>query len=112
NNLYTLFEQFDYPDPTMPTEHRNETIVAPQALLVMNDPLVIGSAEAFARQLIDETQSDAERIEIAYERAFGRRPTEVETRRALAFMDGKTDLRTLSMFCQSLFASSEFIYVR
>ncbi len=40
NNLYTMFEQFDFPDPTMPTGSRNATVVAPQALLIMNDELV------------------------------------------------------------------------
>ncbi len=112
NNLYTLFEQFDYPDPTMPTGHRNATVVAPQALLMMNSPLVIQSADEFAKQLTTESESDAERIEVAYQRAFGRKPTEPEARRALAFVDGTTDTRTWSMFCQSLFASNEFLYVR
>ena len=48
NNLYTLFEQFDFPDPTMPTGSRNATVVAPQALLLMNSELVMDSADALA----------------------------------------------------------------
>lgn len=112
NNLYTLFQQFDYPDPTMPTGHRNATVVAPQALLMMNAPLITDSADALAKQLLEETPSDSERVARAYELAFGRFPTEPEIRRALRFVNGATDTETWSMLCQGLFASNEFMYVR
>ena len=35
NHLYDMLEQFDYPDPTMPTGSRNATVVAPQALIML-----------------------------------------------------------------------------
>ncbi len=38
NHLYDVLEQFDYPDPTMPTGSRNSTVVAPQALILLNSP--------------------------------------------------------------------------
>jgi hypothetical protein len=135
NNLYTLFEQFDFPDPTMPTGSRNSTVVAPQALLMMNSELVMDSAEEFARLLLAQTGDDAGRIRAAYHSALGRLPTEAETRRALTFigdliavrwptkavengdttaLDGHstTPQQAWALFCQSLFASNEFIYVR
>lgn len=126
NNLYTLFEQFDFPDPTMPTGDRNATVVAPQALLLMNDPLVMDSAAHFARTLRRLSLSDTSRIELAYKQALGRAPSQVESRRAMEFIDGLVEGEMLnservdeqavgkawSLFCQSLFVSNEFLYVR
>jgi hypothetical protein len=120
NNLYTLFEQFDFPDPTMPTGNRNSTVVAPQALLMMNSDLVMDSADKFASALLDQSTDDAGRVRWAYQRAFGRGPSDAELQRALKFV-GDLSARTTalddrrqawSLFCQSLLASNEFIYVK
>ena len=126
NNLYTMFEQFDFPDPTMPTGNRSETVVAPQALLLMNADLVIDSAEAFAERLLGLSASDTSRIEAAYQCVLGRSPTDRETDRVLNFMEQTASaarvnsedldrdriLQGWSLFCQSLFASNEFMYLR
>ena len=120
NNLYTLFEQFDFPDPTTPTGHRNSTIVAPQALWMMNSDLIMDSADAFAKLLWDQSNDNSARFFIAYELAFGRNPTETELQRALAFVDqlsiepdsSQKAQRLWSLWCQSLLASNEFIYIR
>lgn len=121
NNLYPLFEQFDFPDPTMPTGSRNTTTVAPQALLMLNSQLVMESADVWADSLLKQSGDDADRIRVAYERAFGRSPTEFETKRALTFVAasvaGAADStearrRAWALLCQSLLATNEFIYVK
>ena len=126
NNVYTLFSQFDFPDPTMPTGSRNATVVAPQALLMMNDGLVMDSADHLATLLLNETLDNVRRVEIAYKRALGRLPTKSESERTLAFISELTSAALVdaasveanaehsawSIFCQSLFASNEFIYLR
>jgi hypothetical protein len=130
NNLYPLFEQFDFPDPTICTGSRNSVVVAPQALIVMNSDLVMESADAFAKKLLDEAQDDSARIRLAYEKALGRELTSVELNRALQFVDeirsrvgsnSTQDLssdsssvqnRAWSIFCQCLIASNEFMYLR
>ena len=126
NNVYPLFEQFDFPDPTMPTGDRNSTVVAPQALLMMNAPLVMDSAEQLASQLLETRPDDDSRVEALYRRTLGRRPSSAETGRAIAFVveltsqsltgsasiDPDAQHRAWSLLCQSLFASNEFIYVR
>ncbi len=86
NNVYTLFEQFDFPDPTMPTGNRNSTVVAPQALLMMNSELVMDSAEALAEQLLASEADDESRVARLYRRTLGREPNDAETDRALAFI--------------------------
>ena len=128
NNLYTLFEQFDFPDPTMPTSRRGETIVAPQALLMLNADLVMDSAHAMADRVKSVSADEEKRVEIAYQLAFGRPPTPEEVERAKEFLQlvrhlkgdfayppGKHPKREPTpwmMFCQSLIAANEFIYLR
>ena len=126
NNLYSMFEQFDFPDPTMPTGDRSETIVAPQALLMMNSGLVIDSAQAFATSVLDQADDGDSRVELAYQLALGRSATAGEKHRTLEFIDGITSqhltgsssvdatavTQAWTLFCQSLFASNEFIYIR
>ena len=125
NNVYSLFEQFDFPDPTMPTGHRNSTVVAPQALLMMNSDLVMDSAGSLASTLLERGTDDIDRVQMAYERTVGRPPSVEETQRAIAFVgeltsqsigatgdDGVGRQQAWAAFCQSLFASNEFIYVR
>lgn len=112
NNVYTLFEQFNFPDPTTPTGDRQSTTVAPQALLLMNDDLVLNASEAFAKRLLKHSPSIKSRIDYAYQLAYSRvaTPTELET--ATLFLSGMNNSdRAWQLFCQSIFASNEFIYV-
>ncbi|MCP4853639.1 MAG: DUF1549 domain-containing protein [Fuerstiella sp.] len=125
NNVYSLFAQFDFPDPTMPTGHRASTVVAPQALLMMNSDLVMDSASSMASILLNRGRDDTERVKMAYARTVGRSPSTDETQQAIAFVGeltsqsiGATGVeqagqqQAWAVFCQSLFASNEFIYVR
>jgi hypothetical protein len=113
NNLYTFFEQFDFPDPTMPTGNRSTTVVAPQALLLMNDDLVIDSAASFAARVCQQTEATDSRIESAYRWAFGRLPSDSERLRAIEFISESDHSQAAwQLFCHSLLASNEFIYVR
>jgi hypothetical protein len=136
NNLYTLFQQFDFPDPTMPTGDRSATVVAPQALFLMNSELVMDSADALAAALINQPGDDVMKVQTAYQHVLGRPATDAETQRVLAFItetaeqlaaDGAVAAtgssgtaaaatpirqRSWSIVCQSLFASNEFCYVR
>lgn len=126
NNVYTLFEQFDFPDPTMPTGDRKSTTVAPQALLLMNSGLVIDSSRELAGRLLAQASSDASRVEAAYMQVLGRSPTAAESQRVLQFIDGVSAESRLNssevdeasvrdawaLFCQSLFSCNEFMYLR
>ncbi len=112
NNLYTLFEQFDFPDPTMPTGTRSSTSVAPQALLLLNDDLVMDAANRFAKRVRTSTPQEIEQITLAYRMALGRSPSRIELEQANEFINsiGHKEMGW-QLFCHSLFASNEFIYV-
>ncbi|MCG6156386.1 PSD1 and planctomycete cytochrome C domain-containing protein [Rubinisphaera margarita] len=121
NNLYSLFEQFDFPDPTMPTGHRNVTTIAPQALLLMNSALVLDSAEAFAQRVIESATDPEDRIEFAYRVAYGREPSPEESRYVAAFLNDQStgaetspaaELKAWSVVCHGLIAANEFIYLK
>ena len=104
---------------------RGASVVAPQALFIMNDTLVLQNSRRMASQLLArEDLDETGRIRVAYERALGRLPDEKESRQALEFvarMDaswgerveepGERRLRSWQGFCQALMASSEFVYL-
>ena len=116
NNVYDLFEQFDFPDPAVPNGNRNATVVAPQALLMLNSDLVGKAAEKFAASLLASASDDVRRIEFAYQKAYARPPTAKELARAKKFLtdfkpDSAASPSAWAVFCQSLLAANEFIYL-
>lgn len=113
NNLYDLLEQFDFPDPTMPTGSRNSTVVAPQALIMLNSPLATTSAEKLAAKLEKQEPADAARVRRAYEILYARAATPHEEQRALAFVKNKSGNRDAwTLLCHTLMAANEFMYLR
>ena len=40
NNVYDVFQVFDFVEPSLPSSQRAETTVAPQALFLLNGPFV------------------------------------------------------------------------
>jgi len=109
NNLYPLFEQFDFPDPTIPTGTRNETVIAPQALILLNDPLVMDSAATLAKK-VSKLSSRKNAIHQTWLACFQRPPADEELESSLAFLNRNNDAWTL--LCQTLLASNEFFYIR
>lgn len=119
NHLYDMLEQFDYPDPTMPTGSRNSTVVAPQALIMLNSPVAMDSSTALARRLLAECpQGDQRRIDRLYELLYARPPAAAETARAIRFIDqfaaenANERTRALGLLCQTCMAANEFMYLR
>jgi len=117
NNLYDMLEQFDYPDPTMPTGSRNSTVVAPQALIMLNSPVVWQSAEKLAARL-QPAASDEQRVRQLFDLLFARPPTDQEQKRFLALLhdpdmpyQGKS-VSGWAVACQALLSANEFVYLR
>jgi len=115
NHLYNMLEQYDYPDPTMPTGSRNSTVIAPQALIMMNSPVVMESSQRLATKLAS-LPSDQERVQQAYQLLFSRPPKDHELQDALAmvreFRTTEPPERAWAIFYQALYAANEFIYLR
>jgi hypothetical protein len=115
NHLYDMLEQFDYPDPTMPTGSRHSTVIAPQALIMMNAPVVMRSSLHLAERLA-ALSSDEARVQRVYAMLYGRPPSDQERADAFAFLkdtgvNEKPD-RAWALLCHALYAANEFIYLR
>ena len=109
---------FDFPDPTMPTGNRGSTVVAPQALLLMNSEMIMDSATSLARRLLKVSVSDHSRIEMAFEQILGRRPDQMELERASQLVEDSSSTSSSdsalawAMLCQGLMITNEFIYLQ
>jgi mono/diheme cytochrome c family protein len=113
---------FDAPDGTTPVADRPQTTIAPQALLLMNNPQVRDASRQFAARLVPvTTQSLDAAITRGYLTAVSRAPTTEELLSAVEFVRqqaasySSTDpqagmSRALVDFCQVLYCLNEFIY--
>ena len=86
NHLYSFLEQFDFPDPTMPTGDRSVTVIAPQALWLMNDDLVLDAAASIAKRARAVAGDDRARVAWLYRRILARDPVAEESERAVTFV--------------------------
>ncbi|MBL8830359.1 MAG: PSD1 domain-containing protein [Planctomycetaceae bacterium] len=128
--LPEMFQLFDFASPDRPTSVREESIVPAQSLYLMNNAWVISQAKALGERLLsDAALDDAGRVASVYRRAFAREATTAEVNRALQYLsspeslvsDAKVKtpptaeqlrLERWTSFCQIIFASAEFRYVK
>jgi len=119
NNMFDVFQLFDYADSTVPSGSRDSTVVAPQALFLLNSSLALeASAGLAAEVLADSTSDDATRVHDLATRCYGRRATDPEVTRAKDFLETMTakaagDRRQAwTWLAQVYLAASEFVYLR
>lgn len=125
SSMYEMFQAFDLPDPSTANGDRHSTVIAPQALFMMNSDLVLNATRVMAEKLLaGPALDDAARVGEVYERALARPPSANETGRALAFIaqtashletrepdPAKRRLLSWQSFCKALLTSNEFIYL-
>jgi hypothetical protein len=104
---YPMFETFDQPNLVNSADRRNRTTIAPQALILMNNGMVLAQARKFAERLTREAGADpARQVDRAFELALARPPDTVERRRSVEFVQASG----LEAFCHALFNLNEFVY--
>jgi hypothetical protein len=121
NDLPELFDVFDFADPHASTGRRPRTIVATQALFMLNDPSVTMAAQSTARRLLADHSpaKEDDLVDGLFALVVSAPPTADERQDMLTFVrqvknratsDGHQDgdLRAWSQACQALFASSRF----
>ena len=115
---------FNGPDTSVTTATRDNSTVALQSLYLLNNTFVHDQSNQFAGRLIACEPDPSARLRLSYRRAFGREPTEAESRRAGAFLtsyertladdgvppDGR-DREAWAGLARALLASNEFLYV-
>jgi len=104
---YPMFETFDQPNLVNPADRRNRTVIAPQALILMNNGMVLTQARIFADRVRKDAGDDVDRqVERAFALALARQPDGFERKESVSFVrkSGLTD------FCHALFNLNEFVY--
>lgn len=104
---------FDMPDPNLVSGAREPTIVPTQSLFLMNSPLALGASRAAAERLLADApdQNDADRIAMAFERLFGRLPTDEEIADVSLFLTPNKSADPVTLWAQAMQAlmiSGEF----
>jgi hypothetical protein len=121
---------FDAPDCSGIVERRTESITAPQALFLMNDPLMADLARRLAARVLREAATGTRRDQIrrSYEITLGRPPLATELEVALDFLgenrdngaagrpskphgDAAPEADPWIRYCRLLLCTNEFLYV-
>ena len=104
-----MFETFDQPNLVNSVDRRNRTTIAPQALILMNNGMVLTQAKKFAERLKKEAgdgrrQAGRPRVPARAGAAARRVRAQASRSRSSRQRDGLTD------FCHALFNLNEFVY--
>jgi hypothetical protein len=127
SKLVPMMQVFDAPDALSGMGRRPSTTIAPQALLLMNNPVIRERARGFARRMTlpaDDSPDDVpnELVQQAYLLALGRPPDAEELSASIGFIehqaesyaaDGETGGRETALcdLCHALMCLNEFVYV-
>ncbi len=114
NLRYPMFTLFDSPDRTETCSRRFVTTTAPQALTLLNDPIVMGHANAFSDRVLKDAGNDPGKvIDRAFTLALGRPPSTEERTAATAFLKNHTGPfpTAATDLCHALLNLNEFLYV-
>ena len=115
--LYEVFAAFDFASPSTSNGRRGSTMVAPQALFMMNSGLVEAASARLAERIAREMPDDAGRIRLAHEIVYARPADEAEQASWLDFLGRYESTAGNRMaawqgMCRVLLASSEFLYIK
>ena len=125
SQLIPLLQLFDAPDAMQGIGSRQESTVAPQALALLNSPMIRGLATKFAARVrAAKTPADgiplAESVDRAYRIALSRSPSGEELAAMEAFIQSQKESRgkeedTANLafrdFCHLMLCMNEFVYV-
>ena len=121
--IYSIFSRyslnptaglFDFPEPNVASDLRPVTTIPQQQLFVLNSQFVIAMSRAFAERL-SQSADDPQRLQLAWELAYGRPPTDAERKLATEFLQSAgADLDKLGQWeqlCHALLSSNEFAFL-
>lgn len=113
NTRYPLFAAFDSPERTEACNRRYETTTAPQALMLLNDQMILQKASLLGERIRKQATNDSEIIEKLFVTTLSRLPTSREKQLILNFVnkdtrDSATVWREVS---HALLNTNEFIFI-
>jgi len=103
-----FMETFDLPENSVSCARRRESTVAPQALSLLNSPLAVEAARAFAARVTKEAGEDQHaQISRAFALALQREPLKSERELCQRLLQQ----RKLPELCRALLNLNEFVYL-
>jgi hypothetical protein len=107
-----LLSVFDVPSSVATSALRDTTTVSPQALYLMNGPLVPTCADLLtSRQEREGGPTVESRVNHVYRILFARSPNETELRLATGFLGAQPTTALWQQFAQALLMTNEFVFV-
>ena len=99
---------FDGADPSIHVEKRTVSTVSPQALFLMNHPLVMGAAKSILERPEPAAETEpGRRVTALYSLLYCRRPPDEEKELARVFLEGGSWVE----YVQALLMTNDFIFV-
>ena len=116
NLRYPLFEAFDKPDTNVSCPRRNQSTIAPQALMLLNSDASLQAAETLASQIRESVGNNpSEQVKAAWRRVLCRQPSADEIATVSQFLASESpatsDSTPLVDLCLALLNTNEFLYV-
>ena len=105
---YPMFDTFDHPDMNVTAGARNVSTVPTQALTLLNNPFVLSQAQRLADRVSQEAHDPYSQVNLAYQIALARPPTEKEVEVGLDLIK-RYSLVDLTHVIVNL---NEFLYLR
>ncbi len=115
---------FNGPDASLSTPTRDTSTVPLQALFLLNDEMIHNQAAGFAKTLIQQQHDPAGRLQLTFQSALGRSPSESELAGSLEFLDryqqslksegcaaDKLELESWSALARTILRSNEYFFV-
>lgn len=105
---------FDFANPDATTAERPGTTVPQQSLFMMNSPFVAEQVRKLTSRILQQHQSNPDRIRALFQIVFQREPTAEETNVAKLFLSqdvADTVHKKWQILVQSVIQSNEFIFV-
>ena len=122
SQLIPMLSLFDSPDTLQDLALRSNTTIAPQALLMMNSPIVREYAEGLAVKAKEAGGEIEAQVRAVYRECLSRSPTEQEASLAIDFIEQqKADYTSSGTpngneiafvdWCQAILSLNEFVFV-
>lgn len=111
---------FDAPSIVFNSVRRNTSTMSLQALTLLNSEFAVRRSKAAASRVQDLTLDDRKRVAMAFQLFYCREPNDDELNQSIRFIDFQSEQysqragareQAWQDLCQSLMASSEFLYV-
>ncbi|MBC8352973.1 MAG: PSD1 domain-containing protein [Planctomycetes bacterium] len=119
--LIPILQLFDAPDTMQGIATREESTVAPQALAILNSPVIRNLATKFAARVRPSADTSIEQaIDQAYQMALSRSSTDKERAAMTEFIQRQKDSRgseanaeslAIRDFCHLILCMNEFVYI-